>query len=211
MRFDQQKLASFRTLRLGALAFALSAYGSGVSAFGQAVTPPVQGPQAQTPPARPAPMTSGAAQDTGPGASTVKISSDEAVKMALENNLGIRAEQLNPQIETYGVAQARAAFGPSVVSQSSTRSSTTPPGNFLTGTGSTQTNDSLRTSAGVQQLVPWGGGRYNVSWNASKLTTSDASSRFNPQLDSGLSGLYTQPLLRNFSIDTARQTVLISQ
>ena len=51
MRFDQQKPASFRTLRLGALAFALSAYGSGVSAFGQAVTPPGQGPQVQTPPA----------------------------------------------------------------------------------------------------------------------------------------------------------------
>ena len=211
MRFDQQKLASFRTLRLGALAFALSAYGSGVSAFGQAVTPPVQGPQVQTPPARPAPVTSGAAQDTGPGASTVKISSDDAVKMALENNLGIRAEQLNPQIQTYAVAQARAAYGPSLFSTTSTRSSTTPPGNFLTGTGTTLSNDSLRTNAGLQQLVPWGGGRYTVSWDASKLTTTDASSRFNPQLDSGLSAGYTQPLLRNFTIDSTRQTVLLNQ
>jgi len=211
MRFDQQKPASFRTLRLGALAFALSAYGSGVSAFGQAVTPPVQGPQVQTPPARPAPMTSGAAQDAGPGASTVKISSDDAVKMALENNLGIRAEQLNPQIQTYAVAQARAAYGPSLFSTTSTRSSTTPPGNFLTGTGTTLSNDSLRTNAGLQQLVPWGGGRYTVSWDASKLTTTDASSRFNPQLDSGLSAGYTQPLLRNFTIDSTRQTVLLNQ
>ena len=30
--------------------------------------------------------------------------------MALENNLGIRAEQLTPQIQTYAVAQARAAY-----------------------------------------------------------------------------------------------------
>ncbi|MEO7271493.1 MAG: TolC family protein [Vicinamibacterales bacterium] len=141
----------------------------------------------------------------------MKISSDDAVKMALENNLGIRAEQLNPQIQTYAVAQARAAYGPSLFSTSSTRSSTTPPGNFLTGTGTTLTNESLRTNAGLQQLVPWGGGRYQLSWDASKLTTSDASSRFNPQLDSGLAASFTQPLLRNFSIDSTRQTLLISQ
>ena len=67
MRFDQQKSGLFPDAPARRLvAFALSASGSGVSAFGQAVTPPVQGPQVQTPPARPAPMTSGAAQDAGP-------------------------------------------------------------------------------------------------------------------------------------------------
>jgi len=212
MRFDQQKLASSRLFRLAAVTLALSASGSRVSAFEQAPIVTIQPPQAQqTPPARPAPVTAGASQEAGPGASTLKISSDDAVKMALENNLGIRAEQLNPQIQTYAVAQARAAYGPNLFSTSTTRSSTTPPGNFLTGVGSTLTNDSLRTNAGLQQLVPWGGGRYQFSWDASKLTTSDASSRYNPQLDSGLSAAFTQPLLRNFSIDSTRQAVLTSQ
>ena len=154
---------------------------------------------------------SGAAQDPQAGATTLRISSEDAVKMALENNLGIRAEQLNPQIQTYGVAQARAAYGPGLFSTTTTRSSTAPPGNFLTGTGTTLTNESLRTNAGIQQLVPWGGGRYTLAWDASKLTTSDASSRFNPQLDSGLSASYTQPLLRNFTIDSTRLTLLQSQ
>jgi len=211
MRFDQQKPASSRNLRLAAVALVLSASGSAVSAFGQALAPAAPGSQVQTPPVRPASVASGAAQDAGPGASTLKISSDDAVKMALENNLGIRAEQLNPQIQTYAVAQARAAYAPSLFSTSTTRSSTTPPGNFLTGTGATLVNDSLRTNAGLQQLVPWAGGRYTVSWDASKLTTSDASSRFNPQLDSGLSAGFTQPLLRNFTIDSTRQTVLLNQ
>ena len=40
--------------------------------------------------------------------------------MALENNLGIRAEQLNPQIQTYAVAQARAAYAPSLFSTTTT-------------------------------------------------------------------------------------------
>jgi outer membrane protein TolC len=198
MRFDQQKSACSRLAAGMAFFGVLSVSGGAMFAFEQAPAP------------APA-VTSQAGSGPQSGSSTLRISSDEAVKMALENNLGIRAEQLNPQIETYAVAQARATFGPSVVSQTSTRSSTTPPGNFLTGTAATQTNDSLRTNAGLQQLVPWGGGRYSLLWNASKLTTSDASSRFNPQLDSGLSAGYTQPLLRNFRIDSARQTVLLSQ
>ncbi len=49
MRFDQQKFASSRTLRLAAMTLALSASGSGVSAFGQTLMPVVGGPQAQTP------------------------------------------------------------------------------------------------------------------------------------------------------------------
>jgi len=208
MRFDQQKWACLRVGRVAALVGILSASGSGVSAFGQTpAAPPAQPPVAtQAPTAQ-----TGAATSPDQGGSILRISSDEAVKMALENNLGIRAEQLSPQIQTYAVAGARAVFAPSLVSLTTTRSSTTPPGNFLTGTGATLTNDSLNTSAGLQQLLPWGGGRYSVTWDASKLTTSDASSRFNPQLDSGLSGVFTQPLLRNFSIDNARQTVMINE
>jgi outer membrane protein TolC len=220
MRLDSPKSACSRSVRTAALAGLLFASGSGLFAFEQQQAPaPQPAPPAAsapaTPSATPATQAPAASQASTPGdqagGTTLRISSDDAVKMALENNLGIRAEQLSPQIETYGVAQARAAFAPSLISQTSTRSSTSPPGNFLTGSGTTLTNDSLRTNAGVQQLVPWGGGRYTLTWDASKSTTSDASSRYNPQLDSGLSGSYTQPLLRNFSIDSTRQNLLVSQ
>jgi outer membrane protein len=213
MRFDQQKSACSSAARVATMLCVLSASGRGLFASGQGqVTPPAAPPVAAPAPVRPTVATPAtAAQDPQAGTSSLRISSDEAVKMALENNLGVRAEQLSPQIETYGVAQARAAYAPNLFSQTTNRSSTTPPGDFLTGTGSTLTNDSLRTNAGVQQLVPWAGGRYSLSWDGSKVTTSDASSRFNPRLDSGLTASYTQPLLRNFSIDTTRQSVLIGQ
>ena len=209
MRFDQQKSACFRVVRVAAILGILSASGSGVFASEQpAVTPQVAAPPAAPPPVSTAAQ---AAQAPQAGTSTIRISAEDAVKMALENNLGIRAEQLTPQIQTYAVAQARAAYAPSLFSTTTTRSSTTPPGNFLTGTGATLINDSLRTNAGLQQLVPWAGGRYSLAWDASKLTTSDASSRYNPQLDSGLSAAFTQPLLRNFTIDSTRQNLLLNQ
>ena len=37
----------------------------------------------------------------------MQLTADEAVKMALENNLGIRAERLNPQVQALAIAQTR--------------------------------------------------------------------------------------------------------
>jgi outer membrane protein len=210
MRLDQQISACLRAALAVVFVFGLSGSGSQVFAFEQGqVTQPPSTPspapvQAPVPPAV-------TGQEPAPGTTTVRISSDDAVRMALENNLGLRAEQLNPQIETYGVAQAKAAYAPNLFSTTTTRSATSPSANFLTGEANTLTNDSFRTNTGVQQLVPWGGGRYSLSWDAARATTSDASSRYNPQLDSGLNASYTQPLLRNFTIDSARQQVLVSQ
>ena len=53
--------------------------------------------------------------------------------MALENNLGIQAERLAPQINTYTSSQARAAYAPVLFSNFLTRSSTQPPSSFVTG------------------------------------------------------------------------------
>ena len=43
------------------------------------------------------------------------LSIDEAVRMALENNLGIQVEKLNPQIQVLGVSRADAAYAPSLL------------------------------------------------------------------------------------------------
>ena len=134
----------------------------------------------------------------------LRVTADEAVKMALENNLGVQADRLGPQIETYGVAQARAAYGLNLTSSTTTRSATSPPTDFITtGAGTTvNTADSFRTGAGVQQLVPWGGGRYTLGLDASRLTSNDPTSSFNPQLDSSSGRART----RSHSCGTSRST-----
>ena len=47
--------------------------------------------------------------------------------------------------------------------------------------------------------------------DGSRATTDSAATVFNPQLGSNLNIDYTQPLLRNFKIDTFRQQLLLSQ
>ena len=62
---------------------------------------------------------------------------------------------------------------------------------------------------GISQLTKWGG-NYNVSWNSATQSTSNFFTSFNPSVRSTVNFNYSQPLLRNFKIDNARQQLLIS-
>lgn len=201
MRLKQQISTRLPIGTLVALTVCLSASGRQVFASEQqAASPaPVQAP-AVMPPAPQAP--------TGP---ELRISADDAVRMALENNLNVQSARLGPQIGTYGVAQARGAFVPNLFSTTQTRSATSPADFFASG-GSAEatTSERLQTNVGVQQAVPWGGGRYNVSLDASRQSVNYTSS-FNPQLGSTLAAQYSQPLLRNFLIDSTRQQLMVAK
>ncbi len=197
----QQISRSCRLPVLGAWLVCVFASGGALAAQDQGLTIP-----AQPPPLAAQAVSTSAAQ--GP---VVSISPDEAVRMALQNNLGIQAAGLSPEIQTYLVSQARAAYAPTLFSVTTKRNSTAPP-DFLSSGGVSESTTSQRaqTTFGMQQQVPWGGGRYQLSLNASRLATTSTSS-FNPQLGSTLSMGYTQPLLRDFRIDALRQQLLTSK
>jgi len=195
MRLYQQFRASItRPAVVGALAL-LFASGTPMSAFGQVAPTPAAAPGA---PAE-------AVQGT-------PLAIDDAVRMALENNLGIQTEKLNPQIQVLGIARANAAYAPALFSNLNRRSSTAPPTDFNTSVGTeVTTNSTFGTTAGVQQNVRWGGGNYSLSFDGSRATSNAVNNFFNPNLGAGLNALYTQPLLRNFKIDALRVNILQSQ
>jgi outer membrane protein TolC len=184
---------------VGAAALILTVFGSArpVFASGQEL-PPLQPPA--TAPAAPA----------GQAGPVLRLTADDAVRLALENNLGIQAERLQPQISTLEVSQARAAYAPNFFSTFNTRSSTQPPSSFITGGSAVLTNESFGQEGGLQQNLPWGA-RYTLSLNGAKLKTSAIDSRFNPQLSSNLSAQFVQPLLRNFRFDNFRQQIATSR
>jgi outer membrane protein TolC len=197
MRFEQQMSWSVKAWAAFALTLCLSASGQAVFAFEQAAQPP----------GSPAPQVPAAAAPAGP---TLPITADEAVRLALQHNLGLEAERLGPEVSAFAVAQARAAYAPNLFSTLTRSSGAAPPDNFLVGTGNVITDSGTRSNSGVRQFVPWGGGQYSVSFNASRSTTT-AFSSFNPRLRSNLDMTYTQPLLRNFKIDGLRQQLLLSR
>lgn len=194
MRFKQQISACFKPLALAAALACVFATGREVSASEQGtLVQPVAGQQSP-------------AASEGP---TLALTVDEAVKLALQNNLGLEAERLGPQIAAFGVAQARAAYVPQLFSTTTKNNNASPPDSILSGTSNIITSGGVRNNAGVFQNVFWGGGQYQVSFAGNRTTTTGLSS-FNPNLRANLDASYTQPLLRNFKIDGFRQQLRLS-
>ncbi len=140
----------------------------------------------------------------------LRLPLDEAVELALEQNLDIRVQRLNPLIQDLSIADVRSAWTPNLSTTFQNNAQTFPSTNQLSG-GLDQINtDTFVNTVGLNQLTPWGG-FYNVNWNSSNQSTTNFFTSFNPQLRSTMSLQYTQPLLRNFKIDNVRQRLQITR
>jgi outer membrane protein TolC len=166
---------------------------------------PAQSPPGQTPPAPLPPAQSAAA--AGPAR---PLSVDEAVNLALEQNLGVQVERLNPQLQDLAIEQARTAWRPGFTAGVSAQSQDSPPTSFLSGASDKISSTSSGGNFGIAQLLPWGT-TYAVSYDSNRFTTNNAFSSFNPQLGGNLDLAVVQPLLRGLRFDNARYQLLVSQ
>jgi outer membrane protein len=152
-----------------------------------------------------------ATQQSGAAAQPARrLTADEAVRLAAENNLGIQVARYDPQIEDLSVAQARAGWTPTFNSTLQQNSTKSPPNSLLSGAQLSLVNDQFSTNTNVQQVLPWGG-NYSFGWDSARSTSNNIFANFNPQVRSSLALNYTQPLLRGFGIDSIRQQLLVSQ
>lgn len=186
MRFDKRSCARM-AVRAGLVAAAVSVFGLS----------PVH---AQTAPAAPAAQ--------GP---VRRLSIDDAVATALEQNLDLQVQRINPQLQDLSIAQFKAAYTPNFVSTLNTSDSTQPSTSFLSGNTGGITNGRSQFNFGISSLTSWYGGSYDVRWNNARNTTNNLFSTFNPQLNSSLSATFSQPLLRNFKVNGAHQQLIVSQ
>lgn len=141
---------------------------------------------------------------------TRKLTADEAVRLALENNLGIRVARIDPQIQDTNILNAKTGWTPNFSTTFSSNSNDAPNQSFLAGAQGTKTSsDQVLSNIGVNQTLPWGG-NYEVGWDSSRFNSNSSYSTFSPQLRSTAVFNYTQPLLRNWKIDNTRQQVAIT-
>ena len=140
------------------------------------------------------------------GAGTVPLTLDEAVQRAADNNLDIVVEKLNPQTFDLSLAGLYAVYHPVATSRYGSQALIRLPNSLLNG-GTRVNNDTLTYNGGVAKAFEWGGGNVAWSWNNSRLLSSDALATFNPQYQSTFQFVLTQPLLKNFRIDSSRQLI----
>jgi outer membrane protein len=140
---------------------------------------------------------------------TLELSLDEAVERALDNNVDIAVERFNPEIAAQSVLSAEGYYDPFVFSNLEHSSTDTK------GTSSLSGGEVINTKAQVwnfgASLPVKTGAQFDISWNNNRRDSNNIFTSFNPVFNSFLSFNVTQPLLRNFKIDTPRRQLRLSK
>jgi len=165
-----------------------------VAVVAMAVPAFAQAPAAQAPPAGP----------------VRRLSMEDAISLALQNNLSLRVERLNPELQDLAIAQARTVWTPNLTGSISTSSRTSPISGFFSGATDKLTRDNLGSAVGANQVLPWGA-NYSVSWDTARNESNSVYDSPNPSLATNLSFSFTQPLLRNLKTDSARNQLVVSK
>src|SRR5689334_13396596 len=121
-------------------------FGVAVSAFGQSGQPSFNNAL------QAAAQTAAQQQAEGP---VRRLAIDEAVKLALEQNLGIRIQRIDPQIQDVSVAAARSFWAPNLQTSFSRNSQTQQSTSSLAGGATNILNSNLNSAIGLNQTLPW--------------------------------------------------------
>ena len=159
---------------------------------------------ASTSEAQPPAMPAGAA--AAPGQTVVKLTRDDAIRLAVENNPDIAASRFDPQISDERISAAKAAYVPTLQTGWFRNSQQQPPTSLFGGTEGIDTGV-WSANASVLQLMPWGGGNYQLGIDTSRTTSNSIISSFNPSTAARLQFAFSQPLWRGFDIDPTRATI----
>jgi outer membrane protein len=161
----------------------------------------------------PDPTTQPPAAATGEARPTVRLTLDDAVKFALDRNLDISVQRLNPEINDIAIASINSVYHPSLTSTIGPQNVTILPTNQTSvGAGGViPTNKTLTFNGGVAQSIPWGGGSFTASLSNLRRESTINNSLFNPLFQSNWNFAYVQPLLRNFTIDSTRQQLKVTR
>src|SRR3954462_1796458 len=112
---------------------------------------------------------------TGDNRPSVALTLDDAVKFALDRNLDIAVQRLNPEINDIAYASIKSVYHPNLTSLLSTQSTTNPSTSTVSG-GSTAGAPIIagvtNYNGGLAQSIPWGGGSATVALNNTKTTTT---------------------------------------
>jgi len=140
---------------------------------------------------------------------TLRLTLEDAVRRAVDRNPDLAIVRLNRDTAATRVEEAGGAFVPLFSTTVGRSGDVTPPSNFLLGDRGVSVNDWF-SSTGVRQRVPWGGGTWNVSWDAARTTTNNPLSSFDPSLVSGIQIAFSQPLFKDRTVDASRHQYLIA-
>ncbi|HWI19712.1 MAG TPA: TolC family protein, partial [Vicinamibacterales bacterium] len=135
-----------------------------------------------------------------------------AIELALANNPDIVVAGLDAAAAKQRSDGARGAYDINLSSNSFFEHAVSPVASIIGGgANGSLTQDNFTANAGTGGLSPWGGGRYQVDFSATRFESDNLFVTLNPQFPSVFRASYVQPLGRGLSFDAPRRQLEISR
>lgn len=186
----------------------------------QQTAPPQGQVQQQTPPAQ-NPITQPLALSPPVGDDRVGVRPGEiqalalqdAIRLALQNNLDIEQFRQGVRISERSLYSLTGIYDILSTADVNFRSQTTPVANVFAGGGASSafTSRSMTWNFVTSQQVERTGGFWTAEFDNSRIRTSSSSATINPQFTGALTFTFTQPLMRNLSLDQNRRSIRIAK
>jgi len=144
---------------------------------------------------------------------TLTLSLNDAVKRALQNNNNIEMARDDVRFAETQLRSLEGVYDPifSITPQYDKRIA--PQQNRFSGSTSagTTSNTTYSFNPGVTKLFSKGGGSYDLTFTNSKTISDSTANILNPFYAGNFGLTFTQPLLRNRSIDNSRRQIRIQK
>jgi outer membrane protein TolC len=139
----------------------------------------------------------------------LKLSMEEAVKRALENNVDISVQRFVPQFAYEAIRGATGIYDPLASAQLNGNYSTTPETSVFSG-GPEVSQHLFNYNFGVSEYLPTGG-TLSLLFSNNRTSTNNVYVLFNPSFGSSLTLNLTQPLLKNWASDFNREQLALAK
>jgi len=142
---------------------------------------------------------------------SVNLTLKQAVRMAVEKNLDLKAELYNPAAAEADIRKSKGIYDPLLNLLLHYQDSKTQPASVYASGTPVNHQRVFDYNAGITQLIP-SGGTVGLSFNNTWYRNNSDPSRFlNDYFSSDLSLYFTQPLLKNFGRETTELNIRVAK
>jgi outer membrane protein TolC len=203
-------MTRMKTVQVWTVVLALAAGVTPTAAQGPSAPQVAQGAQtpqtAQVAPTELGSYVVGQAKPPDLGRPMLDMTMEQAIQRALEHNLNIQIQKLNPAISDYTLQQTRATYRPTLTGTFGYNNASQASTSSLDG-GALVTTTKYTYNSGLSETLPWYGESATMSFNNGRSFTNNSFTNINPSFSSGLAFTFNQPILHNLSTDPTRITL----
>jgi len=139
----------------------------------------------------------------------LSLSLEDCIIKALENNLNVAIEVLNPDLAEISISSAKEKFLPQLSMDYNIRNTNQASYSWIEASGDISTERNAYSTQ-LSQLIPTGG-NFSISLSSSKYDSNQKFQTINPRYSSTLTFNFTQPLLKNFGTKISRKEIIVAQ